>query len=137
MSSIPRLFLPDDLVIQIGGYARNCLPLEACGLVAGTENRAVAFLPVSNELQSPSAFRMDPQEQLNAFLWMEKQHLDLLAIFHSHPQGPQTPSTTDIAEFFYPGVTSLIWTPVSLRAFDITREGYTEVPVALNEASNG
>ncbi len=137
MSSIPRLFLPDDLMIQIGGYARNCLPLEACGLVAGTENRAIAFLPVSNELKSPSAFRMDPQEQLNAFLWMENQNLDLLAIFHSHPEGPQTPSATDTAEFFYPGVTSLIWTPTSLRAFDITREGYTEIPVASNEASNG
>jgi proteasome lid subunit RPN8/RPN11 len=137
MSSTPRLFLPDDLIVQIGGYARNCLPLEACGLVVGTEYHSKAFLPVSNELQSPSAFRMDPQEQLNAFLWMEKQHLDLLAIFHSHPQGPQTPSATDIAEFFYPGVASLIWTPASLRAFDITCEGYFEIQVILNEASNG
>ena len=36
---LEKLILPDDLVVQIGGYARNCLPLEACGLVAGTETR--------------------------------------------------------------------------------------------------
>ncbi len=133
---LSKIIISDDLVVQVGGYARTCLPMEACGLIAGIEERATAFLPVANELESPTAFRMNPQEQLNAFLWMESQNLDLLAIFHTHPNGPQTPSATDISEFFYPGVASLIWTPSSLRAFHITREGYAEIPVALDQASN-
>ena len=68
-------------------------------------------LPITNELHSPVRFRMDPAEQLQAFLQFESQGLDLLAIYHSHPNGPPHPSPTDIAEFTYPGVLYLILSP--------------------------
>ena len=51
---------------------------------------------------------MDAQEQLNAFLEMDEQGLDLLAIYHSHPDGINRPSPQDLKEFHYPGVVSLI-----------------------------
>ena len=137
VTMLSKIIISDDLIVQIGSHALACLPMESCGLIAGIEERATAFLPVANELESPTAFRMNPQEQLNAFLWMESQNLDLLAVFHSHPNGPQSPSSTDISEFFYPEAASLIWTPASLRAFHITREGYVEIPVASDPISNG
>jgi proteasome lid subunit RPN8/RPN11 len=133
---LEKLILTDDLVVQVGGHARTCLPQEACGLLAGNGVHATTFLPVKNELGSPTAFRMDAQEQLNAFLWMEEQALDLLAVFHSHPHGPQTPSATDISEFYTPGTACLIWTPSSLRAFHITENGFTELPLTMAEGSN-
>ncbi len=133
---LERLILCDDLIVQLGEHARACLPLEACGLVAGSGDRAAAFLPVTNELKSPVAFRMEPQEQLNAFLWMEARSYDLLAVFHSHPHGPESPSPTDIAEFYFPGTASLIWTPASLRAFLIDQERFSEIPIILDEVSN-
>jgi len=83
-------------------------PLEACGLLAGKQNSVETVLRVRNAEQSPVRFRMDAQEQYNAFMWMEANDLDLLGIFHSHPSGPETVSPTDIAEAAY-DVVNVIW----------------------------
>jgi proteasome lid subunit RPN8/RPN11 len=86
-------------------------PEEACGLLAGQENRILFITPVTNELHSPVRFRMDPVEQLKAFQLFEDQDWEMLGIYHSHPNGPAMPSLTDIAEAYYPEVIHLIWSP--------------------------
>jgi len=83
-------------------------PLEACGLLAGKQDSVETVLRVRNAEQSPVRFRMDTQEQYNAFKWMDANNLDLLGIFHSHPSGPETVSPTDIAEAAY-DVVHIIW----------------------------
>jgi len=83
-------------------------PLEACGLLAGKQDSVEAVLKVRNAEQSPVRFRMDPQEQYDAFMWIEAHELDLIGIFHSHPSGPKTVSATDIAEAAY-DVVHVIW----------------------------
>ena len=52
---------------------------------------------------------MHPQQQVEAFLLMEAKEWDLLAIYHSHPRGPDGPSRTDLDEFTYPEALALIW----------------------------
>ena len=88
----------------------SCLPEEACGLISGTQDGVVmSVIPITNELHSPTAFRMEPQEQIRALLEIEKNDLDLMAVYHSHPNGPARPSESDIDQFRYPGVIQLIW----------------------------
>ena len=87
---------------------RENAPLEACGLLAGKNERVEKVIPVRNQAQSPTRFVMDPYEQLDAFEWIESHALDLLAIFHSHPAGPETVSATDIEEAAYE-VVHIIW----------------------------
>jgi proteasome lid subunit RPN8/RPN11 len=96
--------------------ARACDPFEACGLIAGRASglprggsEAVQVISVTNVLHSRVRFRMDPVQQLKAFNQIEEQGLELLAIYHSHPDGPATPSATDVSEAAYPGVVHLIW----------------------------
>lgn len=86
-------------------------PEEACGLVGGRGNRALAVLTLTNALHSPSRFQLDPQEHLDAFIWLEEEGLDLLAVYHSHPRGPALPSPADLAEYAYPDALALIWSP--------------------------
>ncbi|MBI3738005.1 MAG: M67 family metallopeptidase [Chloroflexi bacterium] len=109
-------------------------PLEACGLLAGKNNSVEKVLLITNQAQSPARFRMDPSEQLKAFNWMESNELDLLAIFHSHPAGPETVSVTDIAEAAYP-VVQIIWSrPKGIwqaRGFWIQDEQVTEVQLQV------
>jgi proteasome lid subunit RPN8/RPN11 len=105
------MILSLEMTEQICTHASTCLPEEACGLIGGTQGRAVVALPITNELHSPVRFQMDPAEQLQAFLRFESLGLDLLAIYHSHPHGPPHPSPTDIEEFTYPGVYYLILSP--------------------------
>ena len=83
-------------------------PLEACGLLAGKNDRIEKVILIPNQAQSPVRFVMDPYEQLHAFDWIESNDLDLLGIFHSHPAGPETASATDVAEAAY-DVVHLIW----------------------------
>ena len=89
-------------------YVQACVPLEACGLLAGTAGVVSKVIPVANQARSTVRFRMDPSEQLRAFDWMDANGLELLGIFHSHPAGPDRPSATDVAEAAYPAV-YLIW----------------------------
>ncbi len=108
-----------------------CLPEEGCGLLGGIQGKCSLLRPVTNELHSSTGFRMNPQEQLQAFLHLEEMGLDLLAVFHSHPQGPTIPSATDVSEFAYPGVISLICVPSAadwtVRGFAIDGEQVTEI----------
>jgi [CysO sulfur-carrier protein]-S-L-cysteine hydrolase len=89
-------------------YVQQNAPLESCGLLAGKNDQVGKVIFVRNQAQSPARFVMDPYEQLQAFDWIESNGLDLLGIFHSHPAGPETASSTDIAEAAYE-VVYLIW----------------------------
>jgi proteasome lid subunit RPN8/RPN11 len=82
---------------------------EACGLLGGCNARVLEVFPVTNALHSPERYRMDPSEQVHIFVELERRGWDLLAIYHSHPAGPPTPSPTDITEAAYPEAIHLIW----------------------------
>ncbi len=84
---------------------------EACGLVAGVGQTSLAVYPVTNILHSPVRYRMDPEQQLKYFNLIDENQWHLLAIYHSHLQGPYGPSQVDVAEATYPGVIYLIWSP--------------------------
>jgi proteasome lid subunit RPN8/RPN11 len=88
---------------MIVDHLEYCLPEEGCGLVGGLGEVARLILPVENELHSPVRFLMRPMDQFRAMERLEKDGLELVAIFHSHPNGPDHPSATDVAEFYYPG----------------------------------
>lgn len=90
-------------------HVEACAPEEACGLLAGEDGRVRRVFPVENVLHSPFRFRMEPLEQLKAFQRIEAEGMALLAIYHSHPQGPAGPSSTDLLEHAYPDVAQLIW----------------------------
>ena len=83
-------------------------PHEACGLLAGKNNRVEKILLIENQAKSRVKFRMDPKEQLQAFNWIDSNGLSLVGIFHSHPAGPETVSATDIEEAAY-DVIQIIW----------------------------
>jgi proteasome lid subunit RPN8/RPN11 len=111
-------------------------PLEACGLLAGKNDRVEKVIPVQNQAQSLTRFVMDPYEQLQAFNWIDAHSLDLVGIFHSHPTGPATASPTDIAEAAYE-VIQLIWYRDQeywqVRGFWIEDGSATEVPLQIVE----
>ena len=108
MLTIPRPFFN-----QMIDHLKACYPLEGCGLLAGNEKGVVtAVYPIDNILKSPAAYEMDPQQQIETLLALEATGWLLLAIYHSHPQGPAHPSARDIALAFYPEALHII---VSLR----------------------
>jgi proteasome lid subunit RPN8/RPN11 len=108
-------------------------PREACGLLAGWDRISQEVYPVENILQSETRYRMNPEDQLRIFSLLEDQEMDLLAIYHSHPLGPPTPSRTDLEAAGYPEAVNLIWSPGlftwNCRGFLIKNAEALEVPV--------
>ena len=105
---ISKLFLRPSQRQEMQAAVMAQAPLEACGLLAGKNERVEKIIPVRNQAQSPRRYIMDPYEQLQAFAWIDSQGLDLQGIYHSHPAGPETVSPTDIAEAAYE-VVYVIW----------------------------
>jgi proteasome lid subunit RPN8/RPN11 len=131
---ISTLQLSAALLKEMVTYVERHAPLEACGLLAGKAARAETLLGVTNQAQSEVRFVMDPYEQLRAFDWIDSQGLDLVAIFHSHPTGPETASPTDIAEAAY-AVVHIILAPIrgqwQARGFWIAGEQAREVTLQI------
>jgi len=85
---------------------------EACGLVPGKGVTSLAVIPMANALHSRVRFRLDPEEQFEAFRRIAGNGWELLAIYHSHLDGPPGPSPVDVAEATYPEVVYLIWSRI-------------------------
>ncbi len=88
--------LYDELV----KYAREHLPEEACGLIAGIEEENVRTIKkiyyLENIDHSDEHFTLDPKDQMAAIKDMRAEGLKPLGNWHSHPQSPSRPSEEDI-----------------------------------------
>ena len=90
----------DYLYDEIVNYAKEHLPEEACGLLAGVETgegreiRKVYFL--ENKDHAEDHFTLDPRDQINAIRDMRANGLKPLGNWHSHPSSPSRPSVEDI-----------------------------------------
>ena len=127
MLTIERPFLN-----QILEHLQNCYPREGCGLVAGNEMGQVTNVyPIDNILQSPTAFQMEPRQQIKAILNLEEQGWQMAAIYHSHPLGPEQPSISDIQQAHYPETLTMIVSlknrdEPTIRVFQIEEQTVTE-----------
>lgn len=130
-----KLFIPVEISKKILDYVMEKFPEEACGLLAGIDKIVGIEFLITNQLHSPVKYSMDPMELYMALEKIEATHLDLLGIFHSHPLGPSIPSETDIKEFLYPGVVTIICFPISnvwnMKGFLVENDWYTEIELEV------
>ena len=134
---IESISISSDQINEMKKHVQNCLPEEGCGILTGLNGDVKTVLPLTNRAHSAVRFFAEPVELIQAFYWIEDQNLDIIGIFHSHPNGPETPSETDIREFNYPGAVSVILsnsqTNWQVRAFMIDNGGYREIRLIPDE----
>jgi len=106
--TITSLEIPLSVLPDIIDSLERVYPDEGCGILAGKNHRVELGISITNVRHEPTRFLMDANEQLNAFIYIDKKGLDVLAIYHSHPRGGSYPSPTDLDEFMYPNVVTLI-----------------------------
>lgn len=79
--------------------AKEKLPNEACGLIAGIDREDVRTIEkvycLTNTDASNEHFSLDPREQLQAVKDMRARGLKPLGNWHSHPESPSRPSEED------------------------------------------
>ena len=127
-----NLVIDGNLLERIVSHARSASPMEGCGLLAGSGNSASRFIPVTNRLGSASAYDMEPSELIEALRSIRESGERLVAIYHSHPKGPASPSPLDIQKAYYPDAVYVVVslaTPESpaVRGFRIVDGEVTEI----------
>ena len=108
------LRLSPDHLHTIRAHAQHTYPEECCGLLLGTRDQDAnetielwqatnAWNPEAAELLggNPSdrhrRFWIDPQELLMVHKYARDRHLDVIGVYHSHPDHPAVPSECDRA----------------------------------------
>lgn len=139
MVRVNRLLISTHHFDQMRRHVIETAPEEGCGIacgkVQGSDYLVEEVFSVYNSLRSNTRFRMDPTEQLRLFNLMEERGWELVAIYHSHPNGPQNPSPTDVSEAYYPEVVYLIWAKPSrqwkCKGFLIQNREISEIPIEV------
>ena len=120
------LRIPKAIFQGMLDHAKRESPLECCGILSGKEKIVQKAFELKNSEESPVQYSMFPRDQLKVFEEMEKESMDMVAIYHSHPHTIPFPSETDVKLAFYPDVSSVIISlkgedPV-IKAFQISKE---------------
>ena len=73
---------------------------ESCAMLLGTHNDQQwnvkeVFLTRNAHNESETSFIISPEELLQGHQFAEKKHLELVGIFHSHPNSAASPSDMD------------------------------------------
>jgi len=95
--------------------AEKAYPFEGCGLLVGplsAEKVAQKIIVLRNVLLDEGRGRFDfsfsPKEFLDAQLAAEKENLDVVGIYHTHPDHPPRPSATDAGQPMLAGWINII-----------------------------
>ena len=88
--------IPEALIDEIVAHALEEAPNECCGLISGSAGKATEVFRARNEMASPLAYNVHPQDLLRITGEIESRGEELAGIYHSHTKSPPEPSQTDI-----------------------------------------
>ena len=102
---------------QVILHSEEAYPRESCGLLVGQrvgDSIQVCEVHQSDNIAMEPAhrFEVDPQLRFDLERWLRKTSLELVGVYHSHPEGDALPSVTDIARAWEP---NLFWLITAVR----------------------
>ena len=142
------LILPSSHRAAIEAFARASHPREACGVLIGTFEeaagaplaRVVRILPCRNvdTRRAHDRYELDPADFMEADLGARRDGLEVVGIWHSHPDHPAHPSATDLAAA-WEGWSYVIACVTAvgvedLRAWRLAGEAFAEEPIRQEES---
>lgn len=136
-----KLEIPTNIFEQMVAQAKALAPIEACGILAGSDSKVEKLYKMTNVDNSSSHFMMEPKEQFAVVKDIRSAGLEMLAIYHSHPETLARPSAEDIRLALTPDVIYLIVSlqgakAPAVKGFLLEDGTVTEVPVKIMERQN-
>ncbi|MFB6097916.1 MAG: Mov34/MPN/PAD-1 family protein [Salinibacter sp.] len=96
-------------------HGTDAYPEEGCGFLLGTvtddgENRVTALHRAANRRAEnrERRYELTAEDYRAADAAAQEQDLDVVGVYHSHPDHPARPSATDLEEATFPGYTYVI-----------------------------
>jgi [CysO sulfur-carrier protein]-S-L-cysteine hydrolase len=128
---------------QVIDHAAAEYPKEACGIIGGSDGRALKLYRLANVDPDPiMRYNADPKELKRAQDDIYDQDWDIVAIYHSHTHSPAFPSPTDVDRAFYPEASYILVSLMDrqspdLRAFRIIEGKISELEVVETQDGQG
>src|SRR5262245_31292004 len=95
-----RLIVPKAVLEEMIAHAREELPRECCGLLAGErkdgEGQVRRLFRLVNSLTSPVEYESEPESMFRAMRAIDAEGLEVVAVYHSHPTSASVPSRKDL-----------------------------------------
>lgn len=76
-------------------YSENHKPNESCAILFGKKDQVSDLFLTENIEQSPINFTISNDQLIEGYKIAEERGLDVIGIFHSHPNSDAFPSNTD------------------------------------------
>ena len=129
------LRFPSAAFAAMIGRAYDGYPLEACGLLVGSDSTVHRFVPCTYADASARVYSIPGVELLRAERAAEDDGLAVIGVFHSHTHSEPYPSPTDIGQAPDPDwhyvIVSLKRDAPETRSYRIVDGAVTEEPVAV------
>jgi proteasome lid subunit RPN8/RPN11 len=102
------IHIPKAINDDMFAHAKEGFPLEVCGILGGSGDTVTTIYRMTNTDASNEHFMMEPKEQFAVVKDLRAKGIDMLGIYHSHPETPARPSEEDIKLALTPDVSYLI-----------------------------
>lgn len=132
-----QLIIPKQFFEEMLAHCREGHPNEACGILAGRENRISKIYRMTNTEKSPVSYLLDSREHIEVIRNMRENNLSMVGIFHSHPASRAYPSPKDVSLAFYEDaaylIVSLAGKEPEAKAFSIREGEIREVGIVVEK----
>ena len=111
-------------------YSENQKPNESCAILFGKNNQVQDLFLTENIDESPINFTISNKQLIEGYKIAEDKKMDVIGIFHSHPNSDAFPSNTDKKFMQSNPVVWIIYSGINknFRAF-ILDSNITEIPI--------
>ena len=111
-------------------YSENQKPNESCALLFGKDNTVLDLFLTENIEKSPVNFTISNKQLIEGYSMAEEKKLDVIGIFHSHPDSEAYPSNTDKKFMQSNPVVWIIYSGINknFRAYFLNSD-ITEIPI--------
>lgn len=114
-------------------YSENQKPNESCAILFGKNDTVSDLFLTENIEESPVNFTISNEQLIEGYKMAEEKSLDVIGIFHSHPDSDAFPSNTDKKFMQSNPVVWIIYSGINknFRAF-ILESDIMEIPIEEN-----
>jgi desampylase len=97
------VWLSEAVAREMVRHARDGAPEEVCGLLAGQAGKVERVIPVENvAADRRHHYEMSAVALSRHLPALEREGLELVGFYHSHPNSDPIPSASDVAQATYP-----------------------------------
>lgn len=137
-----QLKIPTECLNRLKSVAESGYPLEVCGLLIGNTDesgwqiREIRPVENINKERAADRFQLDPEAYREIDRELRHSPLEIIGVYHSHPDCPAKPSPTDLTSawegFAYPIISTCAGKATDIRCWSINDAGsqFQEISIA-------